>query len=75
LQLALVPIAGKRIARRSSETARLIAFIGGPDAPDAAWKDHLATLRQLLGGFAALGLPESIAAGHAYLDLVEETLG
>ncbi|MGP3959444.1 nucleotidyltransferase domain-containing protein [Nonomuraea sp. 3N208] len=75
LQLALVPIAGKRIARRSPETAPMIAFIGGPYVPGAPWKDHLATLRQLLGGFAALRLPGSVAAGHAYLDLVEETLG
>ncbi|GAA3163051.1 nucleotidyltransferase domain-containing protein [Nonomuraea salmonea] len=75
LRLALVPIAGKRIARRSPETARMIEFIGGPYAPDATGKGHLATLRQLLGGFATLGLSDSVAAGHAYLDLVEETLG
>ncbi|WP_188197052.1 nucleotidyltransferase domain-containing protein [Nonomuraea sp. SYSU D8015] len=75
LRLALVPIAGKRIVRRSPETARMIEFIGGPYEPDAAWEDHLATLRQLLGGFAALGLPDSVAAGRAFLDLVEETLG
>ncbi|MFC4012058.1 hypothetical protein ACFOY2_32825 [Nonomuraea purpurea] len=31
--------------------------------------------RRLLGGFAALDLPDSVAAGHAYLDLVEKTLG
>ncbi|MEU6716476.1 nucleotidyltransferase domain-containing protein [Nonomuraea sp. NPDC046802] len=74
LRLALVPIAGKLIARRSPETARLIEFIGGPHAPDGAWKDHLAALRRLLGGFAALDLPDSVAAGHAYLDLVEKTL-
>ncbi|WP_214327527.1 nucleotidyltransferase domain-containing protein [Nonomuraea sediminis] len=74
LQLALVPIAGKRIARRSPDAAQMIEFIGGPHAPDASWKDQLATLRQLLGGFTALGLPDSVAAGRAYLDLVEETL-
>jgi predicted nucleotidyltransferase len=74
LRLALVPIAGKRIARRSPETAPMIEFLGGPYAPDASWQHHLATLRQLLDGFAALGLPDSVAAGHAYLDLVKETL-
>ncbi|MBB5780805.1 nucleotidyltransferase domain-containing protein [Nonomuraea jabiensis] len=74
LRLALVPIAGKLIARRSPGTARMIEFIGGPHAPDAAWKDHLGILRQLLDGFASLGLSDSVAAGRAYLDLVEETL-
>lgn len=74
LQLALVPIAGKRIARRSPDTAQMLEFIGGPCAPDASWKDQLATLRRLLGGFTALGLPDSVAGGRAYLDLVEETL-
>ncbi|MFG6201394.1 hypothetical protein [Nonomuraea sp. JJY05] len=70
----MVPIAGKQIARRSPETARMIEFLGGPCAPDASWKYHLAMLRRLLDGFAALGLPDSVAAGHAYLDLVTETL-
>lgn len=74
LRLALVPIAGKQIARGAPETARMIEFIGGPYAPGASWKDHLATLRQLLDGFAALDLPGSVAAGRAYLDLVEESL-
>ncbi|NUR89485.1 MAG: hypothetical protein HOY71_35830, partial [Nonomuraea sp.] len=73
LQLALVPIVGKRIARRSPETAPMVEFVGGPHAPDATWTVHIATLRQLLGGFEALGLADSVAAGHAYLDLVEET--
>ncbi|MEV0237685.1 hypothetical protein [Nonomuraea sp. NPDC050786] len=73
-RLVMVPIAGKRIARRSPETARMIEFLGGPYAPDASWQHHLATLRRLLDGFAALGLPDSVAAGHAYLDLVAETL-
>ncbi|RVX39057.1 nucleotidyltransferase-like protein [Nonomuraea polychroma] len=73
-RLAMVPIAGKRIARRSPETARMIEFLGGPYAPDSSWQHHLATLRRLLDGFAALGLPDSVTAGHAYLDLVKETL-
>ncbi|MFC4121672.1 nucleotidyltransferase domain-containing protein [Nonomuraea zeae] len=75
LQLALIPIAGKRLARRSPETARMIEFVGGPYAPEATWADHLTTLRQLLGGFAALGLPASVAAAHAHLDLVADALG
>jgi predicted nucleotidyltransferase len=73
-RLAMIPIAGKQIARRSPEASRMIEFLGGPYAPDASWHDHLATLRELLAGCAALGLPDSVAAGHAYLDLVRETL-
>jgi predicted nucleotidyltransferase len=73
-RLVMVPIAGKQIARRSPETARMIKFLGGPYAPDASWRRHLATLRELLDGFTALGLPNSVAAGHAYLDIVKETL-
>ncbi|HUR05686.1 MAG TPA: hypothetical protein VM347_24295 [Nonomuraea sp.] len=73
-RLAMVPIAGKQVARRSPETARMIKFLDGPYAPNASWQHHLATLRELLDGFAALGTPESVAAAHAYLNLVEQTL-
>jgi hypothetical protein len=72
--LALVPIAGKQLARRSVETARTIEFLGGPHTPDGDWQDHLAALRQLLDQFAPLGLSESLAAGHAYVDLLEKAL-
>ncbi len=73
LQLALVPVAGKRIARRTPETSAMVEFVGGPHAPDATWAEHIATLRRLLDGFADLDLPRSVAAARAYLDLVEET--
>ncbi|MEV4286033.1 nucleotidyltransferase domain-containing protein [Nonomuraea bangladeshensis] len=73
-RLAMVPIAGKRIARRSPDTGRMFAILGCPYAPDASWRHHLAALRELLDGFAALGRPDDVAAGHAYLDLVEQTL-
>ncbi|MFI7708485.1 hypothetical protein [Nonomuraea sp. NPDC049480] len=52
----------------------MIKFLGGPYSPDASWQHHLATLRELLDGFTALGLPYSVSAGHAYLDLVKETI-
>jgi len=74
MRLALVPIAGKQLARRSPETARTIEFLGGPHAPDGDWKYHLAALRQLLDRFATLGLPDSLSAGHAYVDFLEKTL-
>ncbi len=74
LQLALVPVAGKRIARRSQETAAMVEFIAGRPAPGDAWAEHLATLRRLLDGFADLDLPGSVAAARAYLDQVENAL-
>jgi predicted nucleotidyltransferase len=77
LEAALIPVAGKYIARRSPDTAQLITLAGGSRTPGASWADHLATLRQLLDGHAATGTgtPESIAATHAYLDIVAATLG
>ncbi|MEV4223266.1 nucleotidyltransferase domain-containing protein [Nonomuraea sp. NPDC049725] len=71
-RLVMIPIAGKRIARRSPGTAQLIEFLGG--SPGASWRDHLAALRRLLDGFTPLDRPGDLAAGHAYLDLVEDTL-
>jgi predicted nucleotidyltransferase len=76
LQAALVPIGGKYIARRSPAAPGLITLVGGPGTLEGTWPDHLATLRRLLDGHAAAGAgtPESIAATHAYLDLVAATL-
>ncbi|WP_238174436.1 hypothetical protein [Kribbella kalugense] len=70
MRLALVPIAGKQLARRSPETPRTIEFLGG--TPETDWPDHLAALRELLNEFTNL---DSLAAARAYLDLVEGTLG
>jgi hypothetical protein len=77
LQAALIPIGGKYIARRSPDTPRLITLVGGPRTLEGTWRDHLSTLRQLLDGYAAAGTgtPESVAATHAYLNLVAATLG
>ncbi|WP_328989006.1 nucleotidyltransferase domain-containing protein [Kribbella sp. NBC_01245] len=74
MRLALVPIAGKQLARRSPETARTIEFLGGTYAQDGDWKDHLAALRQLLDRFATLGLTDSHSAGQAYIEFLEKTL-
>lgn len=74
MRLALVPIAGKQLARRSAETARTIEFLGGTYAPGGDWKDHLAALRQLLDQFAKLGRTDSLSAGHAYVEFLEKTL-
>lgn len=74
MRLALVPIAGKQLARRSPEAVRTIEYLGGSPAPDGDWKDHLAALRQLLDQFATLGLSDSLSAGRAYVDFLEKTL-
>ena len=74
LQLALVPIAGKLIARRSPKTVRMIEILGGSSTPGATWTDHLATLRQRLRDLTSAGSPASAAAARAYLTLVEAAL-
>jgi hypothetical protein len=74
MRLALVPAAGKQLARRSPEAARSIEFLGGPYKPDATWQAQLGTLHRLLKGFATLGRPANLTAAHAYLELLEQTL-
>lgn len=71
---ALVPAAGKQIARRSPEAARTIEFLGGPYETESTWQAQLGALRRLLDGFATLGRPDSLTAAHAYLELLEQTL-
>jgi predicted nucleotidyltransferase len=44
---ALIPVAGKYIARRSPATAQLVTLAGGPELPDRSWEDYLAALREL----------------------------
>jgi predicted nucleotidyltransferase len=75
LRTALIPIAAKWIARRSPDTARMIELVGGPAAAEGTWADYLTILRDLLGQHPATEDPALIAATHAYLDLVSETLG
>jgi hypothetical protein len=74
LQAALIPIAAKWIARRSPDTPRAIAMVGGPKVANGTWESYLAVLRELLGTYAATENPALIAATSAYLDLVEATL-
>ena len=75
LQAALIPIAAKRIARRSPDTPRMIELVGSPMAAGGTWESYLVVLRGLLGRYTATGNPGLIAATHAYLDLVGATLG
>ncbi|WP_432885572.1 nucleotidyltransferase domain-containing protein [Kribbella sp. CA-245084] len=69
MRLALIPIAAKQLARHSPDAPRTIQFLGG--SPEGDWPDHLAAVRQLLTQFDPLAHPESLAAAHAYLDLLE----
>ncbi|RZU13467.1 nucleotidyltransferase-like protein [Kribbella rubisoli] len=70
MRLALIPIAAKQLARDSPDAPRTIEFLGG----SAGWPDHLAALRQLLTQFDPMAHRESLAAAHAYLDLLETLL-
>jgi predicted nucleotidyltransferase len=74
MRLALVPAAGKQLARRSPEAALTIEFLGGPYQPGATWQVQLGILHRLLEGFATLRHPDSLTAAHAYLELLEKTL-
>lgn len=71
LRLALMPIAAKQIARRSPEAARTIAFLGGPLLADDDRRGQLAALHDLLDELETFARPESLAAGRAYLRLLE----
>jgi hypothetical protein len=74
MRLALIPVAGKQLVRRSPEAARTIEFLGGPYEPAAMRQAQLVALHRLLEGFASLGRPDSLAAAHAHLELLEESL-
>ena len=74
LQMALIPVAAKRIARRSPDAGRMVEFVGGPHAPDAAPAEHLETLRGLLGQYRGVAPAESLSATRRYLDLVADVL-
>jgi hypothetical protein len=74
LQIALVPVAAKRIARRSEDTARMVEFVGGPHAPDASPVEYLGMLRGVVDRYRGDAPAESLAAARRYLDLVAEVL-
>jgi hypothetical protein len=74
LQIALIPVAGKHIARRSPGTARMIEFLGGPYLPGAEPREHLDAVRQLLARHRDDGPAESLLAASAYLGIIESTL-
>jgi hypothetical protein len=71
LRLALIPIAAKQLARHSPDAPGTIEFLGG--SHEGTRPDHLATLHQLLTQFDPLVHPESLAAAHTYLNLLESS--
>ena len=74
LQTVLIPVAAKRIARRSPDAGRMVEFVGGPHAPGAAPAEHLEMLRGLLGQYRGVAPAESLPATSRYLDLVADVL-
>jgi predicted nucleotidyltransferase len=74
LQIALIPVAAKRIARRSPGAGRMVEFVGGPHAPGAAPAEHLEMLRGLLGQYRGVAPAERLSATSRYLDLVADVL-
>jgi predicted nucleotidyltransferase len=74
LQVSLVPVAGKYVARRSPDAGRMVEFVGGPHAPGASPGEHLAMLRRLPIQHHDEAPQEMLAANSRYLDLVEAVL-
>jgi hypothetical protein len=75
LQVMLVPVAAKRIARRSRDTARMVEFVGGPYDEDASPAERLEHLRIVLTERSGEAPQRSVDAASAYLDLVAERVG
>jgi hypothetical protein len=48
LQVSLIPVAAKYVARRSADAGRMVEFVGGPYIPEAVPAEYLAILRRLL---------------------------
>jgi predicted nucleotidyltransferase len=74
LQVSLLPVAAKYVARRSPDAARMVEFVGGPYVPQAAPAEHLAILRRLLVQYRDDAPEEMLAPVSRYLDLVEAVL-
>ena len=74
LQVSLIPVAAKYLARRSADAGRMVKFVGGPYVPDATPAQYLAMLRQLLAQYRDDAPEEMLAPVSRYLDLVEAVL-
>ena len=74
LQVSLIPVAAKYVVRRSEDAGRMVQFVGGSCAPDAAPAEYVAMLRSLLIQYRDDAPEELLDSGHRYLDLVEAVL-
>jgi predicted nucleotidyltransferase len=74
LQVSLIPVAAKYVARRSPEAGLMVKFVGGPLVPDATPAEYLAMLRDLLVRYRDDAPELILVSAHRYLDLVENVL-
>jgi predicted nucleotidyltransferase len=74
LQVSLIPVAAKYVARRSADAGRMVGFVGGPHVPEATPAQYLEMLRRLLVQYRGDAPEEMLAAAGRYLDLVEGVL-
>jgi hypothetical protein len=74
LQVSLIPVAAKYVVRRSTGAGRMVEFVGGPYAPEAAANEYLAMLRSLLVRYRDDAPEEMLASASRYLDIVEAVL-
>jgi predicted nucleotidyltransferase len=74
LQVSLIPIAAKYVARRSADAGRMLEFVGGPYALEAVPAEYLTSLRRLLVQYRYDAPEEMWAPAGRYLDLVEAVL-
>jgi hypothetical protein len=71
LQVSLIPVAAKCVARRSADAGRMAEFVGGPYVPEAVPAEYLAILRRLLVQYRDDAPEEMLAPVSRYLDLAE----
>jgi hypothetical protein len=74
LQVSLIPVAAKYVARRSADAGRMVEFVGGPNIPEAVPAEYLAILRRLLVQYRDDAPEEMLAPVSRYLDLAEAVL-
>jgi predicted nucleotidyltransferase len=74
LQVSLIPVAAKYVARRSADAGRMVEFVGGPCVPEAVPAEYLAILRRLLVQYRDDAPEEMLAPVSRYLDLAEAVL-
>jgi hypothetical protein len=74
LQVSLIPVAAKYVARRSADAGHMVEFVGGPRVPEATPAEYLAMLRRRLVQYRDDMPEEMLAPVSRYLDLAEAML-